>query len=55
MRQMLVVFTFVTDRPGHDRRYAIDPRRIEERLEFLPQHTLESGLRETVAHALGTP
>jgi dTDP-glucose 4,6-dehydratase len=40
--------TFVTDRPGHDRRYAIDPARIAARLGFRPQHTLESGLRETV-------
>ena len=39
---------FVTDRPGHDRRYAIDPRQIEARLGFRPLRSLEEGLRETV-------
>jgi dTDP-glucose 4,6-dehydratase len=48
-----VLITFVTDRPGHDRRYAIDPARIEARLGFQPRHTLETGLRETVRWYLG--
>lgn len=39
---------FVTDRPGHDLRYAIDQDRIESELGWIPAHTLESGLRETV-------
>jgi dTDP-glucose 4,6-dehydratase len=38
----------VRDRPGHDRRYAIDASRIEERLGFLPSETLETGLARTV-------
>ena len=42
------LITFVTDRPGHDRRYAIDPRQIEARLGFRPALSLEAGLRETV-------
>jgi dTDP-glucose 4,6-dehydratase len=40
--------TFVADRPGHDRRYAIDAGKIERDLGFLPAHTFEQGLRETV-------
>jgi len=38
----------VTDRPGHDRRYAIDSTRIQRELGWRPRHTFESGLRETV-------
>ena len=40
--------TFVTDRPGHDRRYAIDPTRIETELGWRAQETFESGLRRTI-------
>ena len=40
--------TFVKDRPGHDRRYAIDPTRAETELGWKPRHDLSSGLRETV-------
>jgi dTDP-glucose 4,6-dehydratase len=40
--------TFVEDRPGHDRRYAIDAGKIERELGWRPRHDLESGLRETV-------
>jgi len=40
--------TFVKDRPGHDRRYAIDASRIRGELGFEPQHAFESGLRLTV-------
>jgi dTDP-glucose 4,6-dehydratase len=39
---------FVKDRPGHDRRYAIDCAKIEQELGFVPQVTLEEGLRETL-------
>src|ERR1035441_5567657 len=39
---------FVTDRPGHDRRYAIDPHKVEAELEWIPQETFESGIRKTV-------
>ena len=40
--------TFVTDRPGHDRRYAIDARKIERELGWAPQETFESGLEKTI-------
>ncbi len=39
---------YVADRPGHDRRYAIDPRRIREDLGWRPRRTFEAGLGETV-------
>lgn len=41
--------TFVTDRPGHDARYAIDPSRIREELGWRPSVTVEEGLARTVA------
>jgi dTDP-glucose 4,6-dehydratase len=41
--------TFVADRPGHDRRYAIDDAKLRAELGFAPRHDLESGLRRTVA------
>lgn len=41
--------TFVTDRPGHDARYAIDPTRIATELGWRPSVTVEEGLRRTVA------
>lgn len=40
--------TFVADRPGHDARYAIDPTRIREELEWRPSVTVEEGLEKTV-------
>ncbi len=42
------LITFVADRPGHDRRYAIDPSRLERELGWSAGHTLASGLRQTV-------
>ncbi|MDV7141157.1 dTDP-glucose 4,6-dehydratase [Tropicimonas sp. TH_r6] len=42
------LITFVTDRPGHDARYAIDPTRIREELNWRPSHTPETGLEQTV-------
>ncbi|WP_022708038.1 dTDP-glucose 4,6-dehydratase [Paracoccus zeaxanthinifaciens] len=42
------LITFVTDRPGHDRRYAIDPTRIRSELDWKPSVTVEEGLRRTV-------
>jgi dTDP-glucose 4,6-dehydratase len=40
--------TFVQDRPGHDRRYAIDARKLERELNWKPAETFESGIRKTV-------
>ena len=40
--------TYVTDRPGHDRRYAIDARKIEHELGWKPAETFETGIRKTV-------
>lgn len=40
--------TYVTDRPGHDRRYAIDARKIERELGWRPAETFQSGIRKTV-------
>jgi dTDP-glucose 4,6-dehydratase len=42
------LITYVTDRPGHDRRYAIDARRIERELGWSPAESFETGLRKTV-------
>jgi dTDP-glucose 4,6-dehydratase len=46
---------FVQDRPGHDRRYAMDIRKIRQELGWQPAESLESGLRKTVAWYLGHP
>ena len=40
--------TFVEDRPGHDRRYAIDPSKIERELGWRPAETFETGLAKSV-------
>ena len=42
------LITFVKDRPGHDRRYAIDAAKIDHELGWHPAHTFETGIRETV-------
>ena len=42
------LITFVTDRPGHDRRYAIDCSKIEKDLGWEPRETFETGLRKTI-------
>jgi len=47
--------THVTDRPGHDRRYAIDSRKLEEELGWTPAETFESGIAKTVAWYLAHP
>ncbi len=47
--------TFVPDRPGHDRRYAIDARKIERELGWRPAESFESGLRKTVEWYLANP
>ncbi|MEO8151893.1 MAG: dTDP-glucose 4,6-dehydratase [Rhizobacter sp.] len=47
--------TYVTDRPGHDRRYAIDARKIERELGWRPAETFETGIRKTVRWYLDNP
>jgi dTDP-glucose 4,6-dehydratase len=42
------LISFVTDRPGHDRRYAIDARKIERELGWRPAESFETGIRKTV-------
>ena len=46
---------FVTDRPGHDRRYAMNISKIERELGWSPRHTLSDGLLETVQWILSNP
>ena len=43
------LITFVTDRPGHDQRYAVDSSKIQRELGWRPSETFETGLRKTVA------
>lgn len=47
--------TFVTDRPGHDRRYAIDARKIESELGWRPQESFATGIRKTIQWYLDNP
>jgi dTDP-glucose 4,6-dehydratase len=47
--------TFVTDRPGHDRRYAIDASKIERELGWRPAETFDTGIRKTVQWYLDNP
>ena len=42
------LITFVTDRPGHDMRYAIDPTKIRDELGWVPKEDFASGFRKTV-------
>ena len=46
---------FVSDRPGHDRRYAIDATKIREQLDWRPKESFESGLQKTVRWYLDNP
>jgi dTDP-glucose 4,6-dehydratase len=47
--------SYVTDRPGHDRRYAIDARKLERELGWKPAETFETGIRKTVQWYLDHP
>ncbi len=42
------LITFVKDRPGHDRRYAIDPGKIHAELGWLPATTFDEGIKKTI-------
>jgi dTDP-glucose 4,6-dehydratase len=49
------LITFVTDRPGHDRRYAIDCSKIQKELGWTPEETFATGLRKTIQWYLDNP
>ncbi len=49
------LITYVADRPGHDRRYAIDARKIERELGWRPAETFDTGIRKTVEWYLANP
>ncbi|WP_077036168.1 dTDP-glucose 4,6-dehydratase [Pelomonas sp. KK5] len=49
------LITYVKDRPGHDRRYAIDARKVERELGWRPAETFETGIRKTVQWYLDNP
>jgi len=48
------LITFVTDRPGHDWRYAIDNNKLKQKLNWTPNHDLTAGLEKTITHYLET-
>jgi dTDP-glucose 4,6-dehydratase len=48
LKQYFQLKTYVEDRPGHDRRYAIDPTKVETELGWRPSLTLEEGMRKTI-------
>ncbi|MEP7061393.1 MAG: dTDP-glucose 4,6-dehydratase [Betaproteobacteria bacterium] len=54
-RDYAAQIAFVTDRPGHDRRYAIDPAKIRRDIGWQPRETFASGMRRTVAWYLDNP
>jgi dTDP-glucose 4,6-dehydratase len=43
------LITFVTDRPGHDRRYALDFSKLKEELDWTPVESFETGIRKTIS------
>jgi dTDP-glucose 4,6-dehydratase len=47
------LIAFVTDRPGHDRRYAIDSTKLKQELGWIPAESFESGIRKTIDWYLG--
>ena len=47
--------SFVQDRPGHDRRYAIDASKVEKELGWCPMETFDTGIRKTVQWYLDNP
>ncbi len=54
-RDYAQLITFVTDRPGHDRRYAIDPARIRRELNWTPAETFATGILRTIRWYLDNP
>lgn len=49
------LISYVTDRPGHDHRYAIDANKIDQELGWIPEESFETGLRKTVQWYLANP
>jgi dTDP-glucose 4,6-dehydratase len=49
------LITYVADRPGHDRRYAIDACKIERELSWRPAETFDTGIRKTIRWYLDNP
>ena len=49
------LITFINDRPGHDRRYAIDPSKLKRELGWTPEESFESGIRNTIKWYLENP
>jgi dTDP-glucose 4,6-dehydratase len=47
-QELTQLIRYVKDRPGHDRRYAIDSSKLQQELGWVPRHDLDTGLRETV-------
>ena len=54
-KQYAEQITYIKDRPGHDRRYAIDARKIESELGWKPQETFTTGIQKTVEWYLNNP
>ena len=48
LRSFKALITFVTDRPGHDQRYAIDATKLRTQLGWVPEETFDTGIRKTV-------
>ena len=48
------LITFVTDRPGHDWRYAINAEKIETEIDWRPRETFETGIVKTVSKVIET-
>lgn len=48
LNQSEALIQYVTDRPGHDRRYAIDPAKMEHQLHWKPIYTFDTGIQETI-------
>lgn len=55
VRKYRDLITFVEDRPGHDKRYAVDASKIQKELGWMPKETFETGLRKTVQWYLDNP
>jgi dTDP-glucose 4,6-dehydratase len=54
-REHSSLIAYVKDRPGHDRRYAIDARKIRREIGWGPSETFETGIRKTVEWYLANP